>query len=210
MRNKVIVLEHKRYVLGSVLFKTYLAYILPVNKYLAAYQNIMEQKVPEDPILPKGTWEHSGLPQLLELAYQDQENASKQVIQGYLLVIAGKLLELLELKDAPTGSADVLQALLVFLNKNYTQPLTRREIAKAVGCNESYISHLFSDTFKITLTDYITSMRIHDALHLLSQTSMPVSQIGLSLGFGSIRSFNRSFQKQMHMSPTAYRNSAKQ
>lgn len=184
--------------------------IIPVNTHLAVYHSIMEQKVPEDPILPKGQWEHTALPQLLELAYRDQEDGSKQVIQGYLLVIVGKLLELLELKDTPAGSADVLQALLLFLNENYTQPLSRKAVAKAVGCNESYISHIFSNAFKITLTDYITSLRISDALHLLSETSMSVSQIGLSLGFGSIRSFNRAFQKQMHMSPTEYRNSVKQ
>ena len=184
--------------------------IVPVKAYLGIYQSVMEQKVPEDPILPKGTWEHTALPQLLELAYRDRETASNQVMQGYLLVIVGKLLELLQLKDMPSGSADVLQALLLYLNKNYNQPLNRKTVAKAVGCNESYISHVLSGTLKITLTDYITSLRIGDALHLLSETAMPVSQMALSLGFGSIRSFNRAFQKQMHMSPTAYRNSAKQ
>lgn len=183
--------------------------IIPVNTWLSAFSSTLEQTVPENPILPKGTWEHTALPQLVELAYRDRESAPKQVIQGYLLVIVGKLMELLTLGETPTGSADVLQALLVFLNENYTQPLSRKAIAKAVGCNESYISHIFSDAFKITLTDYIASLRIGDALHLLSQTSMSVSQIGLLLGFGSIRSFNRAFQKQMHMSPTEYRTSVK-
>lgn len=200
--NRVHGFENSSQIAGYVL-------IVPVNTHLAAYQKVMEQKVPVDPILPKGTWEHTALPQLVELAHRDQETAPKQVIQGYLLVIVGKLLELLTLQDAPAGSAYVLQALLLYLNKNYTQPVTRKDIAKAVGCNESYISHLFSDTFKITLTDYITSLRIGDALHLLSETSMSVSQIGLSLGFGSIRSFNRAFQKQTHMSPTEYRTSIK-
>lgn len=200
--NQVHSFENSRDIRGYVL-------IIPVNAYLAPYQNIMEQKLPEDPVIPKGQWEHTGLPQLLELAYRDRESASDQVMQGYFLTIVGKLLELLQLKEMPAGSPDVLQALLEYLNKNYTQPLTRKAVAKAVGCNESYISHVFSGTLKITLTDYITSLRIGDALHLLSETAMPVSQIALSLGFGSIRSFNRAFQKQMHRSPTEYRNTKK-
>lgn len=183
--------------------------IIPVNPYLSAFRSTLDQKLPAEPILPTGTWEHTALAQLLNFAYQDLNTASKQVTQGYLLLIVGKLLSLLHLKDAASGSADVLQTVLLYVNEHYTQPISRKDIAKAVGCNESYISHLFSDTFQTTLTDYITSLRLSDALELLTNTTQPVSQIALSLGFGSIRSFNRIFAKKMHMSPTAYREAAK-
>lgn len=182
--------------------------IIPVNPYLNVYSGTLEQKHPSDPLLHRGQWEHTGLLQLLNIAYQEQTQVSKAVIQGYLLVIVGKLLSLLTLTQAPSGSADVLQAVLLYLNDHYTQPITRKTIAKAVGCNESYISHIFADTFQSTLTDYITSLRMGDALELLANTSQSVSQIALSLGFGSIRSFNRVFFSRMHMSPTAYRNLA--
>lgn len=183
--------------------------IVPINPYLSAFHNALGQTLPANPILPGGTWEHTAVPQLMALAYQDLDKASTQIMQGYLLLIVGKLLSLLTLADAPAGNADVLQAVLRYLNDHYTQPISRKDIARAVGCNESYISHLFSDTFKTTLTDYITFLRISDALELLDNTTQPVSQIALSLGFGSIRSFNRTFQKVTQTSPTAYRKSAK-
>lgn len=183
--------------------------IVPMNPYLSSFHSTLDQKLPADPILTKGTWEHTAVPQLLELAHQDMDSASKQIMQGYLLLIVGKLLPLLPLKDIPSGSADVLQSVLLYLNDHYTQSISRRDIAKAVGCNESYISHLFSDTFQTTLTDYITSLRMGDALAALSNTTTPVSQIALSLGFGSLRSFNRSFRQYTGMTPTAYRKQTK-
>ena len=79
----------------------------------------------------------------------------------------------------------------------------------AVGYNESHISHLFADTFHMTLTEYLNSMRITDALDLLARTDQSIGHIALSLGFGSIRSFNRTFSRQVKQSPTAYRASVK-
>lgn len=181
--------------------------IVPIAPYLTVLSGTLEQKRPVTPLLSKGQWEHTGLLQLLDMAYREQEQVSKTVMQGYLFVTVGKLLALLSLTEAPGASADVLQAVLRYLHDHYTQPITRKTIAKAVGCNESYLSHVFTDTFDLTLTDYIVSLRIGDALEMLTNTTQSVSQIALSLGFGSIRSFNRAFLARMHMSPSAYRNS---
>lgn len=183
--------------------------IIPVNPYLAPFYNTLEQNLPEDPFLHKGDWEHTQLDTLIDLCFREPTDATDPVLLGYLHVIVGKLLSLLQLRSLPSGSPDALRALLLFLNHNYTQPLTRSQIAKAVGYNESHISHLFTDTFHMTLTEYLTSMRITDALDLLARTEQSISQIALSLGFGSIRSFNRAFARYVHVSPSAYRASAK-
>lgn len=180
--------------------------IVPTTPYLTAYLSDLDGKLPANPLLPKGHWEHTGIPQLMEILYQDWGCVSQHVIQGYLLAIVGKLLPLLVLQASPSGCADALQSVLHFLNDHYTEPLTRKTIAQAVGYNESHISHIFSDTLKITLTEYITSLRINDALELLKSTSLTISQIALSAGFGSIRSFNRVFLRQTGMTPTEYRN----
>lgn len=183
--------------------------IVPVHPYLASFHSIMEQKVPVSPLLKKGQWEHTGIFSLLDMAFPEWLTAPKTVRQGYSQLIVGKLMPLLTLKDAPSGCADALQALLLFINNHYTEPLSRQEIAQAVGYNESYISHIFSDHLNTTLTDYITSLRINDAKQLLTDTDLTVSQIAAHLGFGCIRSFNRAFVKETGASPTAYRASGR-
>ena len=76
--------------------------------------------------------------------------------------------------------------------------------------NESYISHLFSDTLHTTLTDYITALRVNDAVELLTNTDWTIGRIAEELGFGSVRSFNRAFLKRMGMPPTFCRRTVRQ
>lgn len=179
--------------------------IVPAQPYLSAFHSVFEQNIPLQPVLKRGTWEHTGILQLAQMAFPEWHSASKAVMQGYGMLIVGKLLPLLTLTKLPAGQATAMQEVLLYINHHYTEPLSRQEIAKAVGYNESYISHIFSDQLNTTLTDYITSLRINDAKQLLTETDMTVSQMAAHLGFGTIRSFNRAFLKQTGLTPTAYR-----
>lgn len=186
-----------------------IVFIIPVYPYLSDFREMLEQKLPVDPVLHKGEWDHTNIRLLLELAERDRLESGNKVTHGYAMLIMAKLLPLLTLQDAPSGSTNALQAILLYLNHHYTEPLTRQDIAAAVGYSESYLSHLFSDMLHTTLSDYIVSLRLDDACHLLTVSGMPVCQIAVTLGFGTIRSFNRAFQKKMHMSPSTYRASVK-
>ena len=166
------------------------------------YYKILTEKVPVLPYLKKGSFEHTGLPQLFELAWQDQNTVSKEIMQGYLTVIFGKLLALLELQDAKNDAA---RDILMYIHEHYCEPISRTDIAHALGYTESYISHLFSDTMKTSLPDYINALRIEDAKELLGSTDMSISQIVGSLGFGSIRNFSRAFHKHTSTTPKDYR-----
>ena len=179
--------------------------ILPVQPYLSAYRKVLTEKLPVRPYLKKGRWQSEPIERLLELALADKNTAGEEVMQGYFQAIVGKLLSQLPLQDAHTVAEDALRSVLLYISGHYTEPLTRKQIAKAVGYNESYISHMFADTLKTTLPDYIHSLRMGDATKLLTQTDLPVSRIALDLGFGSLRNFNRVFLKWYNMTPTQYR-----
>lgn len=182
--------------------------IIPVKPYLQVYRKMLMDQLPEQPYLSAGNWEQSGLRELLELAYQDRKLTSEQVMQGYLQVIVGKLLSLLTLTQAPAEGDDALKRVLMYLNTHYTTPVSRQELARALGYNESYISHVFAGRMKTTIPEYINSLRVQDAARLLKETDYSVTQIASELGFGSIRSFNRVFLKQTGLSPKEYRQNA--
>lgn len=182
-----------------------IVFIIPLHPYLNEFRETLEQKLPLEPVLHKGEWEHTKVGQLLEMAVEERLREGNWAARGYAMLVMAKLLPLLTLRNAPSGSANALQAVLRYLNRNYTRPLTRQELAKAVGYNESYLSHLFADTLHTTLTDYVTALRMDDATYLLSNTDLNVAQIAEELGFGSQRSFNRVFLKHTQMTPSAYR-----
>ena len=175
--------------------------IIYPKPWLMPYYNLLTEKLPVLPSLKKGSFEHTGLPRLFELAWQDQDTVSKEIMQGYLTVIFGKLLALLELQDAKNDTA---RDILMYIHEHYQEPITRRDISRALGYTESYISHLFSDTMKTSLPDYINALRIEDAKELLIGTDMSVSQITGNLGFGSVRNFSRAFRKHTSTTPKDY------
>lgn len=199
--NQVHSYENSKDVLGHLL-------ILPVKNCLDAYNTVFAGHVPHTARIPKGSWEQTGLPQLVELAYRDREQVSETVMLGYMQVIFGKLLSLLVLDSTRNDSADAVRALVEYVGAHYRQPLSRVQIAKALGYNESYISHLFSDALNTTAPEYINRLRIYDAQKMLLGTDYSVTQMVSELGFGSIRNFNRVFRQETGMSPRAYRNAA--
>lgn len=180
--------------------------IIYPKPWLMTYYKLLTEKIPVFPYLKKGSFEHTGLPQLFELAWQDQASVSKEILQGYLTVIFGKLLGLLELQDAKNDAA---RDMLMYIHEHYDEPITRGDIARALGYTESYISHLFSDTMKTSIPDYINALRIENAKELLSTTEMSVSDIVASLGFGSLRNFSRAFRKHTSSTPRDYRKMAR-
>ncbi len=179
--------------------------IIPVKPYLEPYYSILTGKIPVLPILRKGTWEHTAAPALLEEAAQAMTQGPEGILQGYFLVLLGKLLPLLELREAPCGQEDALREILMYIHDHYQEPLTRSQIAQGVGYNESYISHVFAQSLNMSIPKYIHGLRMEDARRLLRHTQLPVTRIASDLGFGSIRSFNRVFRERTGLTPSQYR-----
>lgn len=196
--NQVHSYENSRDIRGFVM-------ILPVKPCLAAYSAALTRQVPETSRIAKGTWEHTGIGPLLEQAYRDKDSVLPAVMLGYIQVIFGKLLEVLKLRSSAGGSGDALRSVVDYIGEHYREPLTRSQIARAVGYNESYISHLFSGMLHTTLPEYIHTLRLYDAAEMLLQTELPITRIASELGFGSIRNFNRVFQRELGESPRSYR-----
>ena len=100
----------------------------------------------------------------------------------------------------------MLRSVLLYIHGHYREPISRKEIARSVGYHESYISHVFSQVLHMGITQYIHTLRVDDACNFLRHTKMPVTQIALELGFGSVRNFNRIFLKETGKTPKEYRN----
>ncbi len=173
---------------------------------LKAFDTVLDSYVPTDLVLKKGQWEHTGLETLLQLFVADMDRETDAVLQGYYQTVFGKCLSMLPLSVPEKRDSDELRLILTYINAHRTEEITRKKLSKAVGISESTISRVFADTLKMSLPEYLNSIRIGDAAKLLRQTKHSVTQIAELSGFGSIRSFNRAFSEHFHMSPSAYRN----
>ena len=95
-----------------------------------------------------------------------------------------------------------------FIQEHYMKSdLSANDISAHVGISPSYFSSLFNELMKESVTSYLNRIRVEQAKKLLSNTKMPIKEIGTSCGFASANVFGRVFKKYTQQSPSQYRDS---
>ena len=82
--------------------------IVPVKKYLSAYYNTVMKLIPVRPVLHTGEYDPAVLT-MIDSAFIDLSTAPEPVVQGYMMVIFGKLLEAMEFQQRQTGADEALR-----------------------------------------------------------------------------------------------------
>jgi two-component system response regulator YesN len=101
----------------------------------------------------------------------------------------------------------VLKKAVEYLEENYCNPLTLRQVADSVYVSPFYISRLFSRQLGKTMTDYLNGIRIKNACELLRDVEYKIYQVGEMVGIPDAHYFSRLFKKHTGMTPSEYRNS---
>ncbi|MBI9050627.1 MAG: substrate-binding domain-containing protein [Anaerolineaceae bacterium] len=94
---------------------------------------------------------------------------------------------------------------MTYIHKNYTDNLTRDNIAEHVGISSDYLTDCFRQELGITPITYIRRYRIHQACELLRNTNQSITQIAMNVGFSDSAHFTRTFLREMEVTPKAYR-----
>lgn len=81
------------------------------------------------------------------------------------------------------------------------------DLAAYFGYNEKYLTTLYRRLTGIPLKTYLLNERITRAKALLTETSLPVSDIAYSLGWQDTHNFSNSFRHITGMTPTGWRES---
>lgn len=92
-----------------------------------------------------------------------------------------------------------------YIQKHFREKLSIQSIAEVVHLSPSYLSHIFSQTFGYTITDYVTYIRLENAKSILSKSGTSISEAALDSGFEDISYFSRVFKKVEGISPREYK-----
>lgn len=138
-------------------------------------------------------------------AYKSSYQYKELQIKGYLLAFFSELLNLLELKKINTTNLSTLQNIMIYCSENYTKELTLASISNDLHISKYYVSHLLKSKLDLGFSDYVNSLRISEACNLLLQDDMSITEISYQVGFNTIRTFNRAFNKFMGMTPTDFK-----
>jgi len=108
-------------------------------------------------------------------------------------------------KALPAQTGALVKRTLAYFHQHYAQPLSRAEIARAIGVNGNYLSEIFRQELGLSPWEYLNRYRIKKAKDLLDHTDKSVTAIAFEVGFNDPAYFNRVFRKIVGMSPGQYR-----
>lgn len=99
-----------------------------------------------------------------------------------------------------------LAGLFSRLEASFQEDWTLERMAKYANMSVNTLLRNFQSAAKQTPLNYLTSLRLNAASHLLVNTDSPVSEIAYLCGFRDSNYFTKRFQKFCKMPPTAFRN----
>ncbi|GAA5199172.1 AraC family transcriptional regulator [Rugosimonospora acidiphila] len=112
---------------------------------------------------------------------------------------------------APGGTAPRLAAhpavarVRALIERDYQHNWTLGELSGAVGLAPTYLAGLFARELGVPPHRYLNQCRVRRAAQLLRASDVPVTAIGIEVGFGSGQHFARVFRQVTGVSPREYR-----
>lgn len=131
------------------------------------------------------------------------------MLKGYFLAFFSEVLEMLPMRSNKPDENQAMRTVIQYCAQNFTKELSLTILEEELHLNKYYISHLFGDKLGMRFNDYINSLRISESCRLLRMSDLNITEISGASGFGTLRTFNRAFIKQIGMSPSEYRKSGR-
>ena len=103
------------------------------------------------------------------------------------------------------GLSDIITQAIAFIEENYAQKLTLRELSVHLHINESYLSKLFKKELDVNFTDYLNDLRIRKSMELMAETNMSILEIAIQVGFDDQSYFTKIFKKVTGKTPKQYK-----
>ncbi|MCU0848560.1 MAG: protein kinase [Spirochaetes bacterium] len=102
-------------------------------------------------------------------------------------------------------SEEKIRSVIDFITENYTSDISREGLAAMVEVHPDHFGKQFKTYAGKKIGEFINELRIRDAVEKLTGSEDNIVDIAYAVGFESLRTFNRAFQKIMKVTPTEFR-----
>ncbi|WP_055105683.1 AraC family transcriptional regulator [Paenibacillus ihumii] len=92
-----------------------------------------------------------------------------------------------------------------FIDNNFTQSITLKEIADTLYVSQHYLSRLFKKDLGDSPVNYLITRRIEAAKRLLNESDSPVHEVAAAVGYNNDKYFSMLFKKVTGQTPSAFR-----
>lgn len=101
--------------------------------------------------------------------------------------------------------ANLAQRTARLLKENCTSGDSMERLAARLGYTGRHLRRAFEREFDVTPLQYLQTCRLQLAKSLLADTDLPISQVAVASGFGSVRRFNDVFKQNYRLTPSDLR-----
>jgi len=99
-----------------------------------------------------------------------------------------------------------MHRVLEYIDQHLDEQLELDILAKVANFSSFHFHRLFTAWLGETLGDYVRRRRLETAaVRLVTQPRLAVTQVALSVGFGSTEAFARAFKTRFRATPTEWR-----
>ena len=102
--------------------------------------------------------------------------------------------------------SDVVYKTTNYIKRNCAEKLSLDSLAREVYLSKSYLSSIFKKETGMSLTAYITKVRVEKSKKLLLQDNASLAHISSQCGFKDQSYFTKVFKKETGVSPKRFRN----
>lgn len=177
-------------------------YLLPISQNLILFKNYIGR----DP-------EIASCIQCLISEYTDNRIASELAVKAstyhlIVLLLRNYVEKTINEKenDARLKNLKRLQEVFTYIRQNYRENIKLEQLSEKLHISNSHFCRLFKQISGKSLSDYINELRIEEAMVLLTESDLNITEIALSTGFSDSNYFSRVFKKYKKVSPSEIRN----
>lgn len=98
-----------------------------------------------------------------------------------------------------------IKTMIAFLEEHFNEPIELTQIAASANIGKRECIRCFHRMLGLSPIQYLIKYRISEALHYLSDTDMPISDIALCCGFDSPSYFAQIFKRYQKCTPRQFR-----
>ncbi|HGM1222757.1 TPA: helix-turn-helix domain-containing protein, partial [Clostridioides difficile] len=92
-----------------------------------------------------------------------------------------------------------------YIKKYYKENINLNSISDVFFISPNYLSSIFNERNKVSITEYINLLRIEESKKYLLDRSMSISDICKKVGFNNSSYFSQIFKKFNSITPNEYR-----
>jgi AraC family transcriptional regulator, regulatory protein of adaptative response / DNA-3-methyladenine glycosylase II len=108
------------------------------------------------------------------------------------------------------GTSTTVSRALRLIEETHSEDGGIEKLAERLGVGPRHLRRLFLRHLGATPNAVAQTQRVHFAKKLIDETSLPMTELAIAAGYGSVRRFNAAIRDTYHRTPTQIRATARQ